>query len=173
MITLKDIEESIERIDAFLSGSGYTYHYTGGISLFAHGQPRTTQDLDVVISLPLSKIESFLDSLGEDYHKDSVLALQTGRSQKMFQVVDLNTFLKIDFYLGENIRGAFDRTVRENLIGEGIYPTISKEDAIVSKVLWVSKGSGRSEQDVASMLNAPEPFDLALVENLCEQLGIL
>jgi len=173
MYEFEDIEETFERIDAHLSKSGFPYHYTGGLCVAVHSQPRMTQDIDVVVSIPLGKIPEFLKSLQGDYLVDDVLALQTSKSQRSFQAIDNETFTKIDFYLSEAVPGQFTRIVKKPMLGQGIYPTLSKEDAIVMKVLWYSKGSGKSEQDVSFMLNAPEPFDLALVENLCEQLDSL
>ena len=48
---------------------------------------------------------------------------------------------------------------------------VSKEDALVSKPLWVKDGSGKSRQDVVGMLLDPTPFDADLVERLCHELG--
>ncbi len=50
-------------------------------------------------------------------------------------------------------------------------PLVSKEDALVSKLLWVMEGSGKSRQDIIGMLLDPTPFDPELVEGLCHELG--
>ena len=43
------LRESMERIKAILVELKIPFHFTGGIAVFYHGEPRFTQDLDLVI----------------------------------------------------------------------------------------------------------------------------
>ena len=43
------LRESMERIKAILVELKIPFHFTGGIAVFYYGEPRFTQDLDLVI----------------------------------------------------------------------------------------------------------------------------
>ena len=45
-------------------------------------------------------------------------------------------------------------------------PLVSKEDAILSKLLWIQQGSGKSRHDVIEMLKRDEDLDRAVCENV-------
>ena len=171
-MNIQDIYETLRRIDGVLEKADFPYQYTGGIVVTYYGQPRLTQDVDVVVGVAESEVADFLETIGESYQFDLELVQESSRSHQMFQVLDLITYYKIDFHLGEKVPGSFSRTTMATLFGEKEFPIVSKEDAIVSKVLWASKGSTKSRMDIAMMLAEATPFSIDLVEKLCTQLGI-
>ena len=61
---------------------------------------------------------------------------------------------------------------REVEIFEGLEAKIvSKEDAILSKLLWTMRGSSKSREDVRGMLLDPTPVDERLLQRLADRLG--
>ncbi len=45
------LRESMERITGILVELKISFHFTGGVAVFFYGEPRFTQDLDLVIRL--------------------------------------------------------------------------------------------------------------------------
>jgi hypothetical protein len=61
---------TIEQVCAILDGLGLRYHFTGGIAASFYGEPRFTQDLDLVIELSAMspEIEALLDRMTPVYY---------------------------------------------------------------------------------------------------------
>ena len=60
--------------------------------------------------------------------------------------------IKVDLHVGENVPGEYEHVVNVEILS-GVYgPLISKEDAVLSKLLWIKKGSHKSRQDVQMIL---------------------
>jgi hypothetical protein len=51
-------------------------------------------------------------------------------------------------------------------------PLVSKEDAILSKLLWIQMGSQKSRQDVLEMLKRDEDLDRVSLQNHVTALGL-
>ncbi len=60
--------------------------------------------------------------------------------------------IKVDFHVGEAITGELNRSQTEEILSGVVVPIVSKEDAILSKLIWIHKGSHKSRHDVKSML---------------------
>jgi len=80
--------------------------------------------------------------------------------------------IKIDFHVGEAIPGELDRSISREFFPGISIPFVSKEDAILSKLLWIKKGSHKSRQDVAIMLRTPTPLDREALEQRAISLGV-
>jgi hypothetical protein len=89
----------------------------------------------------------------------------------MFQALHKDTLIKADFHVGERVDGELERSVVLELF-EGLrVRVVSKEDAILSKLIWVRDGSQRSRRDILGMLLDPMPFDLGFVRDRARELG--
>jgi hypothetical protein len=54
---------------ATLDGLGIEYLVTGSMATIAYGEPRLTNDLDVVIALSMERVEAFCAAFpGEDFY---------------------------------------------------------------------------------------------------------
>ena len=123
------------------------------------GEPRATNDIDLVIELPLGEIGNFRSSLGADFELDEDMlrdALLHARSANAFY---LPTTTKIDFF-GRGYDGfdAIEFERRQALAvkktGELLFVK-TPEDTILRKLLWYRDGgcvSDRQWRDVVSVL---------------------
>jgi len=82
------------------------------------------------------------------------------------------TFFKVDFHVGEAIPGELTRTRQQEIAPGVTVPLVNKEDAILSKLLWIRQGSGKSRQDVLSMLRRRSPLDQEYLRMQAERLGV-
>ena len=63
-------QSCIERVCSVLDGLGLRYHFTGGLAASFYGEPRFTQDVDMVIQLSADspETEALLERLSLGYY---------------------------------------------------------------------------------------------------------
>jgi hypothetical protein len=85
-----------------LESIGVPYMVTGATAAIIYGQPRVTNDLDVVLELAATDIERLRAAFPEsDYHVPSVdeIAIELARASRAhFNLIHFATGLKADFY---------------------------------------------------------------------------
>ncbi len=170
-----DFQETTERIVAILKELGLSFHLTGGVVAAYYGDPRSTQDLDIVIGLAVGRPETkaLLCRLSSGYLIDERAAIDAIGRNGLFQAIDKRSMIKIDFHVGEKIPGELDRSERCEIAPGFTAPLVSKEDAILSKLLWIQMRSGHeSRHDVKEMLRRDEDFDRACLQQRAATLGV-
>jgi hypothetical protein len=170
-----DFPETTERVLALLSELGLKFHVTGGVVSAYYGDPRFTQDLDIVIQLIAGRPETkaLLDRLALGYLVDEQSAMDAIRRNGIFQAIDEVSMIKIDFHVGEKIPGELERSLHREIFSGVVAPLVSKEDAILSKLLWIKLGSGhKARHDVKVMLKREEDLDRAVLRQRAGTLGL-
>jgi Nucleotidyl transferase AbiEii toxin, Type IV TA system len=169
-----DFQETMERILAILGGLGLSFHFTGGVAASFYGDPRFTQDLDLVIQLTVDQPETraLLSRLSSGYliHEQAVMDAIKGRA--LFQAIDEVSMVKIDFHVGEKIPGELGRSKHREVVPGVVAPLVSKEDAILSKLLWMQLGSHKARHDLKMMLKRPEELDRSVLHERAARLGL-
>jgi hypothetical protein len=61
-------EDFLRRLIKKLDGQNIPYMLSGSVSSSLHGQPRATNDADIVIAPAEEQLIAFLKSLGDDYY---------------------------------------------------------------------------------------------------------
>ena len=105
-----DIVSLIRRVTSVLDGMSIHYHLTGGIVSSYYGDPRYTQDIDIVIKLSTEEAERLISALQDDYFISPDTIRDAVSEQRMFQALDNETCIKIDFHVGEGVPDEFTRT---------------------------------------------------------------
>ena len=174
MWPVSDFRDSIERISAILDELGLQFAFTGGVASSYYGDPRLTQDLDIVIRLAVDRPETaaLLDRLSAGYIIHRPDALAAIKRNGLFQAIDETSMIKIDFHVGEKIPNELDRTTRRTILPGLVAPLLCKEDAILSKLLWIKQGSHKSRHDVTMMLCRDEDLDRASLKQRALKLGV-
>ena len=169
-----DFPETIERLLQTLGEFEVRFHFTGGIAVSYYGDPRFTQDLDLVIDLALDRPETgkLLDRLASRYLLDTSVATDAIERHGRFQAIDQQSMIKIDFHVGEKIPGKLGRSTRREIAPGLNTPLVCKEDAILSKLLWIRQGSHRGRHDVKEMLRRDEYLDRACLKERAATLGV-
>ena len=151
------------------------FHLTGGITTIAYGEPRMTQDLDLVIDnrAVAVQLDPFLASLeASDFLCDPNTVRSAVAEEGMFQLLDTVESLKLDIYPRELIPGELDRSVLMEVF-EGVQlPVACRADSAASKLVWISKGSHKSRRDLRQIWRTSGEPDQARVRELANQLGL-
>jgi len=142
-----------------LTAVGAEYFLGGSLASSLQGEPRATNDIDFVISLPLGKVGELSSALGSDFEVDIETlrdALLRARCSNAFY---LPVVTKIDFF-GRGYE-PFDesefsrrRAMAITASGESLVVK-SPEDTVLRKLLWFREGGEVSEKqwrDVVSVL---------------------
>ena len=138
------------RVAAAIESAQGSYFVGGSVASSLQGDPRSTNDIDFVISLPLGQIGAFADALGSDFEIDRDMlrdALLRASSANGFY---LPVLTKVDFFgLGhepfDEIEFARRRPVAVGAGGESLVIK-SPEDSVLRKLLWYRQGGGVSDK---------------------------
>lgn len=166
-----------------LEAAGVEYLIGGAIAEWAWGEPRATQDLDIVINLPIKSVGKFSKELEKRkmlVPADIILdTMMEDRADIPLNAIHIYSGLKADLYLmrdGDVLRqSAFQR---RQLVDYG--PPIGKvyvhspEDLILYKLMYLSlSGQPKHARDIAAILRAKkDQVDFGYIEKWVAQLGL-
>jgi hypothetical protein len=169
--------ETLERVIGALENAGARYMVVGSFASTLHGQPRTTQDIDLVIDASPAELDRFLESLpGSEWYFDSDAAREALRRRSMFNLVDLRTGWKADLICIRDSAFAveeFSRRMPAELLGLRVR-VATAEDTVLAKLAWAREsGSDRQLEDAAGIVAAAgDEFDRAYVTRWATELGV-
>ncbi len=155
---------------------GIDYMVSGSFASSLHGAPRMTRDADLVIESDEAKIRAFVRALGEDFYADEEAAAQAVRLCDLFNVVHLESGLKIDLIVRKDrpfSREEFSRRSAGTIEGRSAM-FVTPEDAILSKLEWAKKGnSDRQRIDALEVIRVQgDRLDWAYLERWAKELGL-
>jgi len=154
---MSDLRGLLERIVPALEGANIPFMVTGSFASAAHGLPRSTNDLDIIIDPTRDALDALLKQLPpKTYYVDADAAHDALQRRGMFNVIDHATGWKIDFIIRRNrsfSREEFDRRSAMSLLGVQVLMA-SAEDTILAKLEWskASGGSERQRRDIAGIV---------------------
>ena len=167
------LQQSIKKITSILDSLNINYHLTGGLVSSFYGEPRFTQDVDFVIIFPDNLIvDKLIAKLKNEYFFDEEAIKDAIVRKSLFQVLDEEQMIKIDFHVGEAIEGELSRSKKVEILPNLSIPIVSKEDAILSKIIWVQKGSHKSRRDIKGMLFDKSNVDFEYLNNKLDELKL-
>lgn len=146
---------TVSRLVAILQRHGVRFHLTGGITSVAYGEPRMTQDVDVVVeNAALARsLDRFITAATQTgFLLDAASVRRAVADRSMFQLFDMAEALKIDVYPRELVPGELDRSTLLEVFKGLELPVASRPDAAASKLAWAAKGSHKSRRDVRQIV---------------------
>lgn len=157
------------------------YMITGSVASILYGKPRLTQDMDVVIIFPVSKVGAFLSSFDiSDYYcpPDEAIrdAIRLGANGHM-NVIDQRTGFKIDLYPAgsdELTKWGFDNKKRVELVaGEEVW-VAPPEYVILKKLAYYKEGASQKHiEDIRGMMEVSGvQINVAFIEKWISNLGL-
>jgi len=171
--TAVDLAQTLSRIASVLSSQKIPFHLTGGLASSYYGEPRFTQDVDIVVSIATDSLcEQFIEALAAEFLIDPAVARDAIKRRGLFQALDEETLIKVDLHVGESIPGELQRSKIEEVLPGVSVPLVSKEDAIIAKLLWLKKGSHKSRQDILMMLKRKGDVDSEYLEKQAIALDV-
>lgn len=175
MFPIESFKNSLLKIVEILQRHEIPFHLTGGITGVAYGEPRLTQDIDIVIENGkcLANLSLLIADLNQSDFVFSADAVEEAvKAKSMFQLFDSVESLKLDIYPREMIEGELSRSQMVEIFESVSLPIASRVDAAVSKLIWISKGSHKSRRDFRQIsMRASVPENLE-IRKMAKDLGL-
>lgn len=166
-----------EKVRAALEAAGIPYFVTGSFASSAHGIPRSTNDIDIVIAPSPRQLENLLQQFpGTDFATDREDAFDALSRRSLFNVVDYATMWKIDFIIRQPTSFDSSRFSRRGIVdiaGVMLY-TASAEDILIAKLWWAKLGESELQiKDAAGIIQVQgENLDLGYVNRWVDTLDL-
>src|SRR6266702_6625047 len=149
---LAPLIEALERL-------GIAYYVGGSAASSVYGVPRLTDDADVVADLQFQHIRLFVKQLETGYYIDADAVRDAIRYRSSFNVIHLDTMLKVDVFIPKSrlfAQQELRRVQLKTLEGGGRpFYVASPEDTILNKLEWYRMGgevSDRQWNDILGVL---------------------
>jgi hypothetical protein len=164
------VVEVLDRLDI-------PHFVTGSTATIAYGEPRFTNDIDIVLRLERNDIAHFVaEFASDDFYlalESIELALQRAGS---FNLIHPSSGLKVDFMVSANTEFNRSRFERTRLIETGSGRSVafaSPEDVILKKLEYFRNGGSEKHlRDIVGVLRTSEELELVYVEDWARRLGV-
>jgi hypothetical protein len=156
---------------------GATYAIWGGIAIVAYGEPRFTQDMDILLSPQQFPVSLFVRRLQETHFHVDEIAVNRALSGGFFNVIHLGYHIKTDFYVPvepELLAMIADRTYLPfDEMRRAAY--ITPTSIVVAKLrAYKDSESTRHLDDIASIVrHQGKKLNQAKIDVTAAQLGLL
>jgi len=154
------------------------YLVTGAIASIAYGEPRFTNDIDVVVDMKLSHIHKFKSFFPEkEFYLDENSMRKAIDRRSQFNIIHPESGLKVDMIITKNDdfdQSRFGRTKKLNVSETKSADFASPEDVIIKKMQYFKEGqSDKHLRDITSMLKiSSELIDRTYISFWSKKLSV-
>lgn len=173
-----DQAELLEYAARCLNNLNIEYFITGSVASFLYGEPRLTQDIDIVADIDRRHISGLLESFPEkEFYIDETSIRLAIREKTRFNIIHPASGLKIDAIIPKGRRLDLYRFKRRRTVrvSEDLaIPYSSPEDIIISKLEFYREGcSEKHLRDIAGILKISGPeLDFDYLARITRTLGL-
>ncbi|MBM4065661.1 MAG: hypothetical protein FJ266_08475 [Planctomycetes bacterium] len=171
-------QELLKIVLQALDESGIQYMVTGSIASSLQGEPRSTHDIDLVVAIERADAERLVKAFpSPDFYLDEESIIDAINRQSMFNLIDVNSGDKVDFWILTNEPFDLSRFARKyDEVVWGMRISISSpEDTILAKLRW-AKLSGGSEKQFTDAVRVYEvqwkKLDMNYLHSWAKKLGV-
>jgi hypothetical protein len=154
-----ELGRTVSAVADALDGIGARWAIGGSIASMTYGEPRATNDVDIVAAIDERQARELCARLGSVFHADADTAAEAVRRRSSFNVIDTRSFIKVDVFVppaGPLGLGQLDRRAELAAI-PGARPVfvLGPEDTVLQKLRWYELGgctSDRQWRDIVSVI---------------------
>lgn len=179
-----ELKRAAESVIQFLQANEINYHIGGSVSSSAHGIPRTTIDIDLVVDLKIHQVGKMVTKLKGAYYIDSGMIENAIQTESSFNLIHLETFIKLDVFILKQTpydREVMDRAIDGILTVDDADPIhvkfSSAEDIVLNKLSWFRMGGEQSERqwtDILGVLNVQKnSLDIGYMKKWAKVINVL
>lgn len=178
---LPDPIEVAASIARTLEDLGVRYLIGGSLASSVHGEPRSTNDVDLLVDFRARHIGPFVEAIRADYYVSEQAIREAVGSSHPFNVIHMDAAVKVDLFLAGNDPFDLERLeVRQRLLlpTEPETPVYvdTAEHSVLRKLEWYRRGGEVSERqwrDVVAILRIQGPrLDRSRMSRWAPRLGI-
>jgi hypothetical protein len=173
---MKEQKQFLKKLIGLIEACGIPYAVCGSLGSSLHGQPRATNDADIIIAPTREQLTKFIDSLKTGYYVSSEAAFEAMRLCSMFNVIDNESGWKADlmFLKGSPYHSTeFERRARARVMGIELWIQ-SPEDVILSKLSWAKDTDSELQyRDVFGVIKLQwDKLDWDYLKYWAKELGV-
>jgi hypothetical protein len=175
----EDVLATIARISRACEAVAVPWAVGGSFASGLYGEPRATNDVDVIACLRLGDVRPFVAALGDEVYVDADVIREAIAGCRSFNVLDERTFMKIDVFVpprGPLGEGQLQRRRRLEL-AEGVSTwVLGPEDVLLQKLAWYRLGGEQSDRqwrDICAILRMSRTsLDHGYLEEVARGTGL-
>jgi hypothetical protein len=169
--------ELLSVIARVCESSGIRYVTVGSLATIAYGEPRFTNDIDVVLDLQAEQVGNFCQAFpAPDYYVSRPAVEAAVRDRRQFNIIHTPTALKVDCFIpaSDFDRQELARGVLKRVGTNSAAMFATPEDVILKKMEYYRLGgSDKHLRDIAGVLRVSgELVDRAYITALADQLQL-
>ncbi len=155
-----------------------TYAIVGSFASGAYGEPRFTQDIDIVVDLQVGQVAEFCQHFASpEFYVSQTAATEAARRRTQFNVIHPTSGNKIDFMLSRTDtwgRSQLARRQNVQLFPDRDSYLASPEDVMLGKMVYYREGGSEKHlRDIAGILRLQgAKIERHYVAEFAEQLGV-
>ena len=167
----------LRHVAGILESMGLRYFVTGSSATIVYGEPRMTNDIDIVVDLPEHRVAALCKHfLNDHYYISEEAAHEAVRRKSQFNIIHHESGLKVDFMIPADTRFNESRFERAKSLRAGTdFDAFfaSPEDVIIKKMEYYREGrSEKHLRDIAGVLKGEEEIDVAYIATWAEKMGL-
>jgi hypothetical protein len=165
-----------------LTRIGVSYVIGGSFASSVHGEPRSTNAIDMVADLRQGDIDAFIDAIGDECYISRDAVAEAIREGGAFNVIHMPTAVKVDIFVAGPDTFDRERLKRRIPVSFSSDPNAvtlfvdTAEDTILRKLEWYRRGGEVSERqwrDVVGVVNAQSSrLDHVYLREWAARLGV-
>lgn len=173
--------DAFDTLRSAMEQAGIRYAIGGSWASTAFGEPRFTNDVDILAELTQENLAVFLRHLGETFYSDAEEALNAIRRGRPFNVIHMPTVLKFDLFPASGFplgSEELDRAVslEDTGLSKGPAWFVTPEDILLAKLYWFKLGGEVSEvqwRDIAGIVRGcSAALDRSYLERAASELAV-
>jgi hypothetical protein len=170
--------ELLQFMAKLLEASKIPYLVTGSMASMAYGEPRLTNDIDIVAAMEEEHVREFVKAFDpEKYYVSAEMIRNAIARSGQFNIIHSDTGLKVDVMIKEKTpfdESRFKRTQRINITDTIQVSFASPEDVIIKKMeFFKAGGSEKHIRDITGMLKVSgAEIDRKYISSWAAQLGL-
>ena len=174
-----EIEDVAIRVGRAFDALGVRYLVGGSVASSLLGEPRATNDIDILVELREPQVEGLIRELGPDFSVDDEALRDAIRRRRSWNIFFLPLVTKVDLFIKR--AEAFDeselnRRLRVEIGSQGSLYVATPEDIVLRKLAWFRAGGESSSsqwRDVLGVLTVSSAgLDWGYLQTWAATLGV-
>ena len=128
----------VRDISQRLDGAEIDYMLTGSTAMNYYAEPRMTRDIDLVVALESNDAQRIVQLFNMDYYVSYEAVRSSITHRSLFNLIHSQSVIKVDCIVRKQTSFRLTEFERRERVRFGDFETwiVSKEDLILSKLLW-------------------------------------
>jgi len=143
LLAIKPVIKAFDRLSI-------PYYIGGSVASSVYGMARATMDVDIIADMALAQVPSLVGLLRDEYYIDEQTINRAVSDTSSFNLIHLETMLKISYHKSAIARRLKDRLVEDDQ--NSAFFLCSPEDVILSKLRRYEAGGRPSERQWLDVL---------------------